>query len=66
MNRIDIEELWNDATGQFCSEISVDGKRIASVYTPHAELILVNSLADRHCEVWRSLRGRPPQRVVRG
>lgn len=63
MNRIDIKELWHDSTGQFCSEIDVDGKRIASVYTPYAEMALVNSLADQHCEVWRSLRKGKPQRA---
>lgn len=64
MNRIDIKQLWHDTTtGQFCAEIDVDGQRIASVYTEHAERVLVNSLADQHCEVWRSIRSGKPKRV---
>lgn len=65
MNRIDIRECRNEST-EYCSEIDVDGKRIATVYSQFAEQIIVSSLADRHCEVWRSLRGRTPQRARGG
>ena len=65
MNRIDIRELWND-TGQFCAEIDIDGKRVASVYSPNIERMLVNTLADRHCEIWRAVRTGTPVFVRRG
>ncbi len=64
MNRIEIRELWNDSTGQFCSEISIDGRKIASVYSPDAERILVGAIRDRHCAVYRKLRGRPAQKCL--
>lgn len=63
MNRIEIKELWNDPAGQYCSEITIDARRVASVYSPQTELILVNTLADRHCQVWRSVRNGKAQRV---
>lgn len=62
-NKITINELWHDSTGQYCAEIDIDGTRIASVYSPRVELLLVNALRDEHCEVWRSIRGRKATRV---
>jgi hypothetical protein len=60
MNKIAIKVLWDDPTGQYCSEVSCDGRRLASCYSEAIETMLVNTLRDQHTTVSRDM-----SRVIR-
>lgn len=53
MNAITIKVLWDDNTGQYCSEVEADGRRLASCYSEAVETVLVGTLRDKHCTVHR-------------
>jgi hypothetical protein len=53
MNAITIKVLWDDSTGQYCSEIEVDGRLEAKCYSEAVETVLVGALRDGHCTVKR-------------
>lgn len=56
-NTITVKELWDDlTTGQYCAEISIDGRNVASVYSRDIERILLGAMVvDQHREVRRDV-----------
>jgi len=54
-NIITVKELWDDPTGEYCAEIKIDGRNVASVYSRDIERILLGALVDQHCEVRREI-----------
>ena len=51
MKEILVKVLWDDLTGQYCSEVSIDGQRKASFYDKSCEQIFVGAINDKHCRV---------------
>ena len=54
-NIITVKELWDDSTGQYAADISIDGRAVASVYSRDIERILLSALVDQHSEVRRDI-----------
>lgn len=69
MNRIEIRELWHDqSTGNYHARVYLNGRNLGSAYSPEWADMVAQAAAGVHepCEIWRKLRGRPAQRVLRG